>query len=231
MTDTQTTPEQTEAPADVAAETTTEKPVKAPKPESPCGCRGFIAFDKADPKTEFDTGCQATTPRRFTQGHDAKTASFLVEAELDGYGIKSADGKVTYAGAVDAATRAGLSEPLVAKIGRAVENGRARQKAKADKAAEREAKKAERAKAAEAKKAAAAEAKAAKADGPKDVAAKVADGSQEGDAPTGRNVVVKIGKNEYEGELAEDGKTVTYLNNQNEPQTRDVDTVRILSRS
>lgn len=229
MTDTQTaeTPTETEAPAEGKA----EKAPKAPKPEKACGCRRFIAFDKSDPSAEFDTACTATTPREFTQGHDAKAASFLVAAELDGYGIKAADGSVTYAGAVDAATRAGLSEALVGKVTRGVENGQAKIKAKQDAAAAREQARAlkakEKADAKEAKEAA----KAAAKTGPKDVAAKVAEGSQEGDAPTGRNVVVKIGKNEYDGVLSEDGKTVEYRNNQDEPQVRDVDTVRILSRS
>jgi hypothetical protein len=228
-----TTEEQVATVTDMKPADAPAKAPKQPKPENPCGCRKFVAFDKSDPKAEFDTGCKATTPRNFTQGHDAKTASFLVEAQADGYGIKSADGSVIYSGALDAAKRGGLSEALVGKVERALKTADDRATAKAAKAAERDQIKKDKAEAkakADAEKAAA---KAAKANAPKEVAAKVVEGSQEGDAtPTGGGrVTVKVGRHEYEGDLSEDGKTVTYLNNTGEQQERDVESVRILKRS
>lgn len=238
-----------------AAATVDAKPVKEPKaPKLPhrCACGSFqVGTEEAGERSIETTECNGTTFRDFTQGHDARLVSFLVEAEFDQQTIwrqlDSATGSdlLVYEGAAHAA--GSISQALHDKAVKALANRtaradtkraneQARSKAKQDRDAAKTQAKAE---AADAK----AKAKTEKlaANPPKTVAAKVVEGSQEGNAVTpapARDglIKIKVGKGEYDAEVSEvdngEGgtkKVVTYRNLRGEEETRDLDLVRVLA--
>lgn len=122
---------------------TTTAPAKTAKMLKACRCSTFEVgeFDAEKDGVEFGTECSRQTNRLFAQGHDAKLVSFLVNGELDGYEIRTAQGGVaiTFPGAVAAASS--VSEALGVKAAAMLANRKAKAEAKATRQAERAAKK------------------------------------------------------------------------------------------
>lgn len=244
MTDVIENAELAEAQAAQPEQAQAEKPAKtekAVKQPVPCACRSFEVVDESgNEPSAFTTECESTTLRTFAQGHDARLVSFLVQGEFDGLKVyRTIDGvRYLYEGAAHAA--GSVSQPLANKADAALvrlnDAKKVRDEREAKRTEAREAKAAEKAQAKaarEAEKASKAAEKAAakpQTTGPREVGATVVPGSQEGQAVSNGQVTIKIGRHEYVGSLSEDGKTVSYLNAQGEEQTRETESVRILTR-
>lgn len=122
---------------------TTETPTPAKSTLRPCTCRRFEIgdFDPEQDGYQATTECERTTKLLFAQGHDAKLVSFLVNAELDGYEIRTTEGgmSITFPGSVAAAKS--ISEPLGVKAENMLAKAKERAEAKAKREAEKKAKK------------------------------------------------------------------------------------------